>query len=491
MASILRPAHPSVPQEMLVWRTRRRVAHRLMVIFGAVLVGLTLAVVPRAIAGGGPAPLGSIGPSGEPTPTVPGPSPTVPGPSPTATPGSCFERLPLGEMEAQIPLVAGAEAVLEAGEALPGFAGVTIEVELCQIDVYWDGPLPPPVASVVESLRPTAIVISHTEPRHTHAELTAVAAELFDSPYRGEQAGVDVTLVSVRPEGTHVEVGVWPLTSVPPADPMQAAAQAQQLWSDLPVAVVAEPPAPTASRWDDSSPWAAGARHRVPGGGVCSTGWPMGTAAGSRYILTAAHCAQAPYGTAVRNGSGTRVIGTIEGFTAGIDAALIEVTAPGRVTALTWDGEVHDVVAPIGVNDDPESTAEIDDWDGTFVGQRLCTSGASTGEHCRIRVDANDVSYTNTLGWRVRMSARARQLDGRVAAGRGDSGGPAYSLTAGGTRVVAVGMIAALDPGMWNWYQVPCGGHPSTLCGSRFLYTRIGAVRINWGLSNVTRTGLS
>ncbi len=400
----------------------------------------------------------------------------------------CEEALPDGVMEAQRPLVAGAEAVEDAAALVgrAGFAGVTLEVEACKIHVYWDGPLPSLVTAVVEELRETMGVDVHTEDRFTHAELSAVAAELIDYPYRGSQAGVRVTAVSVRPEGTHVDVSVWPLSPVPPADPELAAAQAQQLWrsAGLPVVVEAEPPSPVASRWDDRSPWIAGARHHTaPAGRLCSTGWPLGQDSGSRFILVAAHCALAAYGTPV--GTGTRVIGRIWGRDTSLDAALVEVTNPDRVSPRTWDGGVHDVVAPIGVNDDPEFTKEIEDWDGTFDGQWLCTSGAFTGAHCDIKVIEPDVSYWNG-SFTVRKSATAKQVNGLVAMGAGDSGGPVFSLTDGDTRVVAVGMIAAGR----SRYPVGCGGHPTTVCYKRFRYTRIGAIRDNWSVKNVTRPGL-
>jgi hypothetical protein len=421
----------------------------------------------------------------------------LPGPSPTTTDPPddeiCADLLPDGVMEAQRPLVVGAEAVVDASDLVggAGFAGVTLEVEECKIHVYWDGPLPPIVAAVVEDLRESMQVDVHTEDRYTHAELSAVAAELIHSSYRGNQAGVNVTEVSVRPEGTLVDVKVWPLPAVPPVDPALAAARAQQLWQSagLPVLVGAEPPAPLTSRWIDQSPWIAGALHDSAGyGAVCSTGWPLGRESNTppepRYLLVAAHCATAAYGTPV--GKDARVIGRIWGRTQALDAALVEVTRPDRVSPATWDGSVHDLVAPFGVNDDHEFFKEIADWSKTFAGQRLCTSGALTGVHCDIRVLLPDVSYKNEIGWTVTGSATARQDDGLVAIGAGDSGGPVFSLTDGDSRVIAVGMIAAGRAG----FTVDCAGHPTTDCYKRFRYTRLEAIRANWNVKNVTRTGL-
>jgi hypothetical protein len=319
-------------------------------------------------------------------------------------------------------------------------------------------------------------------PRYTHTELAAVAAELFDSSYRGIQAGVDVTRVSIRPQGTHVDVGVWPLPSQPPVDPVQAAARAQQIWgAQLPVVVTAEPVTPVTSRWDDRSPWKTGGQHRVPGGGTCSTGWALSGAQNAHFMLTAAHCAQARYGTNISNGAAARVIGTVEGLAYNIDAALIQVTAPRQVDTQMWDGEVHDVVAPIGVNDDVEFTKPVVDTAATVEGMWLCTSGASTGVHCNIKVIEADEEYENTLGWKVKKSAVAKQVDDKVAVGRGDSGGPVFSITGAAADVVAVGMNAG------GRRDVACGGHPSPTCYKRVVFTRLSAVTGEWGLSVLVR----
>jgi hypothetical protein len=389
-------------------------------------------------------------------------------------------------MRAQEPLVEGAEQLLATGEALVGFSGITIEPEICTVRVYWDGLLPTSVTAIVNALRTRMSVEVHDGPRYTHAELTAAAADLFDTLYQGMSVGVSVTRVSVRPEGTHVDVGVWPLPSVPPVDPAQAAARAQQLWeTDLPVVVTAVPPAEVTSRWEDVQPWSAGGRLLTPANGKCSTGWPLGKPGGPSYMLTAAHCANAPYGTQISNGLATNVIGTIEGYDTGMDAALIEVAAPADAGPRMWDGGVTDVRAPIGVNDDIEFTQSIVDWSETFVGMYLCTSGASTGVHCKIKVTDQDVSYANTLGWRVKHSAEAKQIDGKVAQGTGDSGGPIYSTKGDKGDVVAAGMIAG-GPGD---AVVPCGAHPSTTCFNRVVFTRMKPIRANWGLSNITKTG--
>lgn len=430
------------------------------------------------------APSGTVNPSGTVSPSLsdgPGPSASASGPAAAR----CADLRPISMMRAQEPLVEGAEQLLAAGGALTGFAGITVEPETCTVRVYWDGPLPGNVTAIVNQLRTRMEVLVHDGPRYTHAELTAIADNLFDTLYQGMNPDVLVTRVSVLPEGTHVDVGVWPLPGSPES-PVDAAARAQQFWGPVfPVLITAVPPAPVSSRWADVAPWMAGGQHRSAAG-LCSTGWPMGRADGSSYLLTAAHCAPGPAGTPVSYGASSGLIGTFEGKDRGLDTALIQVPRRADIAPRMWDGGVSDVVAPRGVNDEVEFTKPIVDWSETFKGMYLCTSGSSTGAHCDLKVIDSDVSYTNTLEWKIKKSATAKQVDGKVASGAGDSGGPIFSITGDNADVVAVGLIAAGDSDRF----VPCGAHPSPACSSRVTFTRLDAIRTNWALSNLTTGGL-
>jgi hypothetical protein len=79
---------------------------------------------------------------------------------------------------------------------------------------------------------------------------------------------------------------------------------------------------------------------------------------------------------------------------------------------------------------------------------------------------------------------RGQQVQDGVANGKGDSGGPIFTLTGPAADIVAVGMIAAGEK------EVACGGHPSSQCFRRAFYTRISAIRGMWHIHNVTTGGL-
>jgi hypothetical protein len=242
-------------------------------------------------------------------------------------------------------------------------------------------------------------------------------------------------------------------------------------------AVTAVPLAEPAGRADDRSPWIAGAVHRVPGGGTCTTGWALRDGA-DRYLLTAAHCiGPLALGANISNGDGTRVIGTVAGYMRAIDSAIIQVNVGGgdNVWPRTWWGDIGGV----------ETMKVVDDWDGTYKGQRVCTSGAATGVHCFTRITDSDYRYRNSLGWRVDRSARGTDVDGDVAAGLGDSGGPVLisaidPATRLPTKVAATGTVAAVEG------RVPCRGAVTTTCYKTVILTRIKPQLDRWGTSLVT-----
>jgi hypothetical protein len=75
-----------------------------------------------------------------------------------------------------------------------------------------------------------------------------------------------------------------------------------------------------------------------------------------------------------------------------------------------------------------------------YVGNFICTGGASSGEHCGIQVQA--VNQFVNVGYVIGPETRAALPAGQCASAPGDSGGPAYSYRSDG-RVDARGTISA------------------------------------------------
>ena len=116
-----------------------------------------------------------------------------------------------------------------------------------------------------------------------------------------------------------------------------------------------------------------------------------------------------------------------------------------------------------GWNANTLSNKTVADTSDSFVGNWICTTGASTGEHCSIQVDAVNVTIWGTV-----KTIMASHLTGGVAAGKGDSGGPVMVHQWFGDGVYALGTISAGSG------QVSCpAGAPSSMCFETVYYVGI------------------
>jgi hypothetical protein len=162
-------------------------------------------------------------------------------------------------------------------------------------------------------------------------------------------------------------------------------------------------------RWHDIPPFWGGAKYSTLLGG-CSTGIPVKQQNVNR-ILSAGHCGD--------NGMTATVptpltIGTIVNKNATRDTLLINANTAGRI----YTGST-------GSN----SSLPVKGARSSKVGNYGCTSGVYTGQHCAIKVTAlnRTVKITSTLSFKPMV--QASQISGKVAAGRGDSGGPVIDFT--------------------------------------------------------------
>ncbi|MFE0178486.1 hypothetical protein ACFWZ2_39880 [Streptomyces sp. NPDC059002] len=182
-------------------------------------------------------------------------------------------------------------------------------------------------------------------------------------------------------------------------------------------------------REDDISPYYAGARISN-----CTVGWPLRLANDAPALLTAGHCGAD--GTLAYDG-GNDLMGVYGNHSNGADHASIGAAGSGRM----WDGNWQNSTF----------TKAIDGWTGTFVGNYVCTSGSRSGALCGFRVSYVDPSIppgTPSAG------AYAVEDTAQYGPGQGDSGGPVFSLTGDGSRVVAQGTVTAGADDA----RVPCRG---------------------------------
>ncbi|WP_158858011.1 hypothetical protein [Streptomyces sp. NRRL B-1347] len=199
-------------------------------------------------------------------------------------------------------------------------------------------------------------------------------------------------------------------------------------------------------REDDIPPYYAGARTSN-----CTVGWPLRLANDAPALLTAGHCGAS--GVLAYDGGGD-LMGGYGNHSIGADHATIGAAGSGRM----WDGSWQNSTF----------TKPIDGWTSTFAGNHICTSGSRSGALCGIQVSYVDSPFPpGSPG----AFAYAAESTARYGPGQGDSGGPVFSLTGDGSRVVAQGTVTsgATDA------RVPCRGEnwEGRVCSWFFRFDRI------------------
>jgi hypothetical protein len=330
-------------------------------------------------------------------------------------------------------LYAAAERFTTATAGEEGFAGVEASPENRRLVVFWQGQLSTAAARQLEEIKrevPVEVVAARHSLRTLSAAQDAIAQE------RG------VTEVAAHEDGSGLTVGF-----------AGSEEEARQLPSireaKVPVTIEAGSSIEEtgcSGRQDDCSPYWGGARYVNPGGGKCSSGFSLKFTSvyGSTYyrMLSAGHCAS--NGNLIKDGGG-ETMGTVTGDTDSKDILLIypypvSVGYAGRVYTGPWNSGLA-------------SNKRVGGATLSFKGGWVCTSGASTGIHCNVKI-----LQTNVTIWGTVKTVKATAPAGMVAAGKGDSGGPVFAHRVDG-RVNAKGTISA------GQYQVTCpAGSPSSKC---------------------------
>ncbi len=191
------------------------------------------------------------------------------------------------------------------------------------------------------------------------------------------------------------------------------------------------------------------------------------------YTITAAHCFDEAVGATAWNGSRQAPIGDWSAMSLALDVAYVatdQASTGPATSAHVWAG---------GVGDAREAVRAVTDTSPTVKGMWVCSSGATTGESCGIKVSDVDVMQRATLPrsgatYTVRHTARGYRADGGVASGSGDSGGPVFAPTGGGRNDAhAVGVIH----GGVAAARVACGDHASIECSESVIFVPVAEIQ--------------
>ncbi|MEU5790685.1 S1 family peptidase [Micromonospora purpureochromogenes] len=285
-----------------------------------------------------------------------------------------------------------------------GFAGVVAAPEDRKLTVYWKGQVPGSVRDLAKRL---AVPVRFKPARFHQREMVAEAQRLAADPR--------AVSVSAKVDGSGLAVTV---TGRAPAAGKQDVLRTARL--PLSLSTASRPT--LLNRQNDFAPYWGGARYYAAGG--CSTGFGVYWN-DARQILSAGHCGS--NGQVAYDGGGpTNTMGSIINDNNPRDTLMIRVAAGGRI----YTGP-YNAATSIGVG------GAVSDYVGNYV----CTGGASSGEHCSIRVSV--VNQFINVGYVIGPVTQANHVTaGACAAAPGDSGGPVYSYRSDG-RVDARGTISA------------------------------------------------
>lgn len=313
----------------------------------------------------------------------------------------------------------------------PGFGKVVIDHDKGIVRVHWKGGPPAEVAgrdgSTIDGIKVEVFTSSYSEKELNVAARKLVAAYRDTVYYAHPNDDLSGLVAAVSAETA--------------GDASRASAIEQDLTelSGIPVALVEGMPIREATRWNDSPPWQGGGILNIAGNG-CSSGFSVLTASGEGRLLSASHCGSV--GTVVRDGAG-ETIGPITNRAPAYDALLIDPSASpatvGKVFGGPWNaGTGH---------------SRYQFWvggaAGPVQGERVCTSGAVTGEHCGLLI-----TNTNVVSTCASVSCTGflfYNQSGGPSLGVGDSGGPVY-ITRSDGMVGARGIISGGANSV-----VPCG----------------------------------
>ncbi|MGX7826437.1 hypothetical protein ACTG9Q_15225 [Actinokineospora sp. 24-640] len=283
----------------------------------------------------------------------------------------------------------------------PGYSGVIADPGARRLRVFWKGSAPTALRALAAQA-PADIPVDITPARFTRDELLAATARAAKSK--------SFTSIGPAADGSGLVAGL-----------AEGASAAATTVGAVPVTITpGVSPKPFVGRQADSSPYWGGGRWRIGRGG-CSTGFGV-VHKGTTKVLSAGHCGA--NGQTAIDGDGDPM-GQVSGDNNARDTLLIHAPAQGKVFIGDWTSA---------------RWSDVGGKQASYPGNRICTSGASSGLHCDILVTGIDKVID--IGYQVGPVVAAEHNTRQCAAAPGDSGGPVISFRAD-HKVDARGTIVA------------------------------------------------
>jgi hypothetical protein len=337
-----------------------------------------------------------------------------------------------------------------------GLAGITVDEGQRLVTVHWKGAAPAAARAFVAG-RPLGVSIQLVEgARSSRAEAMAAAQRLADSAL-GRRIGLQSVAVNVDGSGVRARV---PGTLAPlSATDRSAAATVAETGVTFETRAPAEK---TAARYNDTAPWKGGIRV-YQDGLACSTAFAVLSGSAGR-LLSAHHCDESA-NSVVTDGAGQVIApggASVSGI-ADIDSQLIDPSASPATTPRIYTG---------GWNS--STLALVKGSARNYVDNTVCTSGATSGQHCG-KVTDDTVTSPGASG-KFYIEAKAA-ANGVMVAG-GDSGGAVFATVTGGVQARGVILAGA--------GTVTCGATNPDIakprCFNTLVYAPISVVLSTWGV---------
>jgi hypothetical protein len=341
-------------------------------------------------------------------------------------------------MAAQVPLDLLRDRVQQVPEAAAGLAGVEVSPATSSVTVYWRGALPADVTALLGQAEAAASIQVTVKPApYSQRQLEARIDQLVAARAQYHQQGIDFDLLQARVDGTGLDVQVLSGPGMAPATRAQLTqpALAGQLGGGLPVRVIVTTGGSVSDRFNDYAPHWAGARIVAANNlsHYCTSGFPIRrNSDGRTFITTAGHCGGTPWWAASDvNGNNIYKFGDTWNVTQTLDVQYIRSTS---IEGDTYDG---------GVKIGTEFHKPVGGAQRSGRGDSVCQSGSATGVHCGIQVTGQATVIEQDTGWAVPMYI-GQAGNNQVANGKGDSGGPVFSL-------LPASHVQARGEGVYQW----------------------------------------
>ncbi|MFI8422276.1 hypothetical protein [Streptomyces sp. NPDC085479] len=359
-----------------------------------------------------------------------------------------------------MPIVA--DRIYELG-AEHGFARQQTDYQNRSISVLWKGTPPADVAKYAASSPFGVKVTIKSGAKYSRTEAEAARTRLLNSP-----EGAQITWSDLNDDGSGVTVGVAAQARTAVAD-----AQLTELRETARIPDVTLKTGIAASvgyaRGNDAPPWKGGIRT-IHGGSACSSGFAVLSGSAGR-LLSAGHCDTSGNGS-VHDGGGQQIApgAASVAYVKGIDSLLIDpASSPATAPRIYRGGYAA------------TSTSLVKSWASNWPGDPVCSSGASTGEHCGTVYDDGDVVSINGASVGViQVSAPA----GSIMGGQGDSGGPMFKKVTGGVQARGILLGPDNTAGSQTYSCGTTDPRVGTISCSRWInYVPISTILNTWGVS--------